>query len=236
MARDILSIPLAGVGVERVFNFARDMCHFRRGQLHPDTIRSLLLVYHSQIKESRIDQHQEDLASTIDIADMSQEEIENEIANRDSEINLRRENIDKWDQDHYISDNDEQPNATTRTIRMQLRTAYIARKQSYWNSRPQQSLSNYERRGEEARAQRIALIAEQNEANSDIWNISSDAIQEEERNENVHGEDITLPIPLEDSSSPSRSYNTGTLKRNRVRDIFEEALHPSKRLSSLNRH
>ena len=52
MARDLLSIPLAGVGVERVFNFARDMCHFRRGQLHPDTIRSLLLVYYLQIKES----------------------------------------------------------------------------------------------------------------------------------------------------------------------------------------
>ena len=33
MARDLLYIPLASVGVERVFNFTRDMCDYRRGQL-----------------------------------------------------------------------------------------------------------------------------------------------------------------------------------------------------------
>jgi hypothetical protein len=43
LARDILSIPASGAGVERLFNCARDVCHYRRGQLKPDTIRDLML-------------------------------------------------------------------------------------------------------------------------------------------------------------------------------------------------
>ena len=43
MARDILSIPASGAGVERLFNSARDICHYRRGQLKPSTIRELML-------------------------------------------------------------------------------------------------------------------------------------------------------------------------------------------------
>jgi hypothetical protein len=43
MARDILSIPASGAGVERLFNCARDICHYRRGQLKPDTIKNLML-------------------------------------------------------------------------------------------------------------------------------------------------------------------------------------------------
>ena len=43
MARDILSTPASGAGVEWLFNCARDVCHYRRGQLKPDTIRSLML-------------------------------------------------------------------------------------------------------------------------------------------------------------------------------------------------
>lgn len=43
MARDILSIPASGAGVERLFNCARDICHYRRGQLKPSTIRELML-------------------------------------------------------------------------------------------------------------------------------------------------------------------------------------------------
>jgi hypothetical protein len=29
IARDILSIPVSGAGVERLFNSARDICHYR---------------------------------------------------------------------------------------------------------------------------------------------------------------------------------------------------------------
>jgi hAT family C-terminal dimerisation region len=43
IARDILSIPASGAGVERLFNCARDVCHYRRGQLKPDTIKDLML-------------------------------------------------------------------------------------------------------------------------------------------------------------------------------------------------
>ena len=43
LARDILSIPASGAGVERLFNCARDICHYRRGQLKPETIRCLML-------------------------------------------------------------------------------------------------------------------------------------------------------------------------------------------------
>ncbi|KAJ5267276.1 hypothetical protein N7478_010084 [Penicillium angulare] len=43
MARDILSIPASGAGVERLFNCARDICHYRRGQLKPSTVRALML-------------------------------------------------------------------------------------------------------------------------------------------------------------------------------------------------
>ncbi|KAJ9484060.1 hypothetical protein VN97_g9327 [Penicillium thymicola] len=43
MARDNLATPASGAGVERLFNCARDVCHYRRGQLKPETIRSLML-------------------------------------------------------------------------------------------------------------------------------------------------------------------------------------------------
>jgi hAT family protein len=43
MARDILSTPASGAGVERLFNCARDVCHYRRGQLKPDTIKHVML-------------------------------------------------------------------------------------------------------------------------------------------------------------------------------------------------
>lgn len=43
IARDILSVPASGAGVERLFNCARDVCHYRRGQLKPDTIKGLML-------------------------------------------------------------------------------------------------------------------------------------------------------------------------------------------------
>jgi hypothetical protein len=43
IARDILSVPASGAGVERLFNCARDICHYRRGRLKPDTIKGLML-------------------------------------------------------------------------------------------------------------------------------------------------------------------------------------------------
>jgi len=44
VARDFLAIPAAGVGVERLFNVARDICDYRRHSLKPDTIRLLMML------------------------------------------------------------------------------------------------------------------------------------------------------------------------------------------------
>ena len=43
IARDILSIPATGASVERLFNSARDICHYRRGSLSSETISALIL-------------------------------------------------------------------------------------------------------------------------------------------------------------------------------------------------
>lgn len=43
LARDVMSIPATGAGVECLFNSARDICHYRRGSLKPKTIRDIML-------------------------------------------------------------------------------------------------------------------------------------------------------------------------------------------------
>lgn len=43
LARDILCIPATGAGVERLFNSARDICHYRRGSLNSTTIQDLMM-------------------------------------------------------------------------------------------------------------------------------------------------------------------------------------------------
>jgi hypothetical protein len=51
MAKDILAIPLHGVGVERNFNLGRDTCTYRRGHLHADTIKKIMELKHAHQKE-----------------------------------------------------------------------------------------------------------------------------------------------------------------------------------------
>lgn len=46
-----MAIPASSVGVERLFNMARDICHYRRGNLKPDTIGMLMLIKHHDAKE-----------------------------------------------------------------------------------------------------------------------------------------------------------------------------------------
>lgn len=43
LARDILSFPATGAGVERLFNTARDVCHYRRGRMKSQTIEELMM-------------------------------------------------------------------------------------------------------------------------------------------------------------------------------------------------
>jgi uncharacterized protein (UPF0305 family) len=42
-ARDILSIPATGAGVERLFNTARDVCHYQHGRLRSETVEEIML-------------------------------------------------------------------------------------------------------------------------------------------------------------------------------------------------
>jgi hypothetical protein len=44
IARDYLAIPAASVGVERLFNQARDICSYRRHNLKPETVRALMML------------------------------------------------------------------------------------------------------------------------------------------------------------------------------------------------
>jgi hypothetical protein len=67
IARDVLSIPASGAGVERLFNCARDICHYRRGQLKPDTIKGLMLHHFSskfKLKQAEIEMIKEYLLSS----------------------------------------------------------------------------------------------------------------------------------------------------------------------------
>ncbi|KAL2694984.1 hypothetical protein AAEP93_011738, partial [Penicillium crustosum] len=43
IARDIISILATGAGVERLFNSARDIYHYRRGSLNLETVRDIIL-------------------------------------------------------------------------------------------------------------------------------------------------------------------------------------------------
>lgn len=44
MAKDILSIPASGVGVERLFNTARDVCFYRGNHPNLSTIEMIMLL------------------------------------------------------------------------------------------------------------------------------------------------------------------------------------------------
>lgn len=49
LARDVLSIPATGAGVKRLFNIARDVCHYQRGRLKLETIEeNTLFLYTSR--------------------------------------------------------------------------------------------------------------------------------------------------------------------------------------------
>jgi hypothetical protein len=90
MARDFLIIEINGVGVERRFNSSRDICHYRRSHLYPDTIEAIMLQmctdgfviceeYKNILDEMEakdieliLDDHQQedDLASVVYISDV----------------------------------------------------------------------------------------------------------------------------------------------------------------------
>jgi hypothetical protein len=44
MVKDVLVMPISGVGVERVFSTARQICTYKRHCLNPKTLKMLVIV------------------------------------------------------------------------------------------------------------------------------------------------------------------------------------------------
>jgi hypothetical protein len=88
MARDYLAVPATGVGVERAFNIARDICGYRRSRLRPESIRaSMMLKMHDNIE---LESEMEDLKSEDPYIDLKYDE----------------EELDDVEDIKYISDDD----------------------------------------------------------------------------------------------------------------------------------
>jgi hypothetical protein len=51
MASDHLLVPATSVDIERLCNVRRDICHYRRGHLKPESIRKLVMMRTHDRKE-----------------------------------------------------------------------------------------------------------------------------------------------------------------------------------------
>jgi hypothetical protein len=165
MARDILPIPVVGTLVERVFNYARDVCDYRRNQLIPSTIRSIMLVSYRSKADLFTDRCKE-VFDTTDTTDMSEEEITAEWKQRVDEIT---EKLDI----KFIPDLEPNPPlVANRTHRNQYRTRQRKTRRSRYHrgllelGAPKQFLD----RNLEAEANERAQIQKRNnEVNSSIF-------------------------------------------------------------------
>jgi hypothetical protein len=80
VARDVFSIPATGAGVERLFNSARDVCHYRRGRLNSTTIQDLMMF--TCLTQFEMEEQQLELARSLEIPEEGEtEQISAEIVN-----------------------------------------------------------------------------------------------------------------------------------------------------------
>lgn len=102
LARDILSIPATGAGVERLFNTARDICHYRRGRMKSETIQELMMFL---------------CTSRFDLEVQEAEELERFFSMDEIEI-LREEKNERPDdiEIEIISDTEEQADVSKNLI------------------------------------------------------------------------------------------------------------------------
>jgi hypothetical protein len=180
---------MAGVGVERAFSFARDICGYRRGQLQPTTIRSLLLVYHSLVEHSRTRELQNILFSTIDIQDMTLEDMETEIRTREKDLEIQLDQIDLWENHDYISDEEPEGNEEIRTRRAQERWDYKISKSLRQSIHQNQPLSTIQSQNT-LRNRREPSIETTN------WELSSNSSQELPRLPTPNIGDIVPDTPV----------------------------------------
>lgn len=110
VARDILSIPATGAGVERLFNSARDVCHYRRGSLNPTTIQELMM-YNCTTK---FEVESSDLA--LQGAYLSQQEIEAEQEEKQaSQVQDKLDPISDTEEDDTTTSQEQQQPTTQPT-------------------------------------------------------------------------------------------------------------------------
>jgi hAT family C-terminal dimerisation region len=99
MARDVLAVPVSGVGVERMFNMGRDICHYRRHHLHAQSIKEVMMVKHYNRErlydptmnspDCSIDDSMEDLhENTMEGFILLDDTLASDITISDEEINL----------------------------------------------------------------------------------------------------------------------------------------------------
>ncbi|THC88389.1 hypothetical protein EYZ11_012166 [Aspergillus tanneri] len=77
LARDLLSVPATGAGVERLFNSARDICHYRCGSLNESTIQDLIMYKCSEtfsLETERLSYLEKPLMESIDQETLEEEE------------------------------------------------------------------------------------------------------------------------------------------------------------------
>jgi hypothetical protein len=48
MAKDVLAVPISGVGIERLFSTARQICGYVRNRLKPSTFSKMMVVKHAE--------------------------------------------------------------------------------------------------------------------------------------------------------------------------------------------
>jgi hypothetical protein len=77
----VLSFPATGAGVERLFNTARDICHYRRGRIKSHTIEDLMMF----LCTSRFDMEEQEAKLLKEF--FSYEEIEAAKEERDDKLN-----------------------------------------------------------------------------------------------------------------------------------------------------
>ncbi len=94
MARDILCIASAGVDLERVFNYSKDVCHYKRN-LSPDTVRAVMITEHPL--RQQIEDQVLAVTDTINCEHFSIEELQRE-------ANDRIKQIEESLQNEYILD------------------------------------------------------------------------------------------------------------------------------------
>lgn len=112
MARDILCIQTAGVGIERVFNISREVCHFRRGQQSASTVRERLICFHYDKMDS-YDHKEAELADILIEIPRTLMELEEELQRRIDAINTAMET-------EYISDDDNEDLDTSSPSRLEF--------------------------------------------------------------------------------------------------------------------